>query len=162
MVEMRAVLEKMRKSLLDLTRRNRLLNFRSQGRGSLRIVDELPEEVWRIVVDEGQAMQFLAREEAGEGVLLDDEDASPTAQGPDPIDPIAPVSDLADDQEPPVASRSQPDEAFAASELETDLELHARHTDRIRSISRSGWWSGPTRARAASFPGRLCCSCRCR
>ena len=70
---MRAVLEKLRKSLLDLTRRNRLLNFRDQGRGSLRIVEELPEQIWRMVVGEGRSMQFLAQAEV-EGVEGAEED----------------------------------------------------------------------------------------
>ena len=58
-------IRELQNQLLDLSRRNRLLNFRSdKGFGSLRIVDEVPAEVFRIVVVEGKSMQFLAREEA--------------------------------------------------------------------------------------------------
>ena len=40
-------LEAMRKKLLDLTSRNRLLNFPLTNKGSaLRIVDELPEQLY--------------------------------------------------------------------------------------------------------------------
>jgi hypothetical protein len=57
-------LEETRRRLLDLTRRNRLLNHRGKGRSALRIVDELPEQIFRLLVAEGRTLQFLAREEA--------------------------------------------------------------------------------------------------
>ncbi len=57
-------LEDTRRRLLDLTRRNRLLNHRSKGRATLRVIDELPAEVFRRLVAEEQTLQFLAREEA--------------------------------------------------------------------------------------------------
>src|SRR6266498_2072811 len=57
-------LEDTRRRLLDLTRRNRLLNHRTTGRGTLRIIDELPTEVFRLLVAEEHTLQFLAREEA--------------------------------------------------------------------------------------------------
>ncbi len=60
------LLDRMRRSLLDLTRRNRLLNFKGTGRTSLAIVDELPAEVFRLLAAEGKTMQFLAREEGEE------------------------------------------------------------------------------------------------
>lgn len=56
-------LEKARQQLFDLSPRNRLLNFRATRRTTIRIVDELPSEVWRLVVKEGRALGFLAREE---------------------------------------------------------------------------------------------------
>lgn len=40
-----AALENLRKRLLDLTARNRLINFRHTKRGSLRIIDELPNQL---------------------------------------------------------------------------------------------------------------------
>src|SRR5690242_12171375 len=57
-------LEETRRRLLDLTRSNRLLNHRTTGRGTLRVVDEIPEQVFDVLVRQGQRMQFLAREEA--------------------------------------------------------------------------------------------------
>lgn len=57
------VLERMRRALLDLTRRNRLLNFKGTGRTSLEIVDELPAEVFHRLAVDGKTMQLLAREE---------------------------------------------------------------------------------------------------
>ncbi len=51
-------IEAMRKKLLDLTSRNRLLNFPITSKGSsLRIVDELPDQLFSALVTE-QAMQF--------------------------------------------------------------------------------------------------------
>ncbi|WP_168205891.1 DUF4011 domain-containing protein [Geobacter sp. FeAm09] len=52
------VLTDVRGKLLDLTRRNRLLNFKESVK-SIRIVDELPNEVFRILVDGEKSMQFL-------------------------------------------------------------------------------------------------------
>ncbi len=57
-------LEQARQSLLDLSRRNRLLNFKPRGRTSLNIVDEIPSEVYRILVTNQETMQFLPLEES--------------------------------------------------------------------------------------------------
>lgn len=38
-------LERLRMRLLDLTARNRLIHFRHTKRGSLRIIDELPNQL---------------------------------------------------------------------------------------------------------------------
>jgi hypothetical protein len=56
-------LEQARRSLLDLTLRNRLLNFREATSLTIKIVDELPDEVFRILVSEGKQMSFLASED---------------------------------------------------------------------------------------------------
>jgi len=60
------VLEELRRArerLLDLSARNRLLNFRPSKRASIHVVDEMPEEVWRLLVVDGKELSFLAREE---------------------------------------------------------------------------------------------------
>jgi len=57
-------LNEVRRRLLDLTRNNRLINHRRGGQRTLEIVDELPGEICRILVEEGRVMQFLSREEA--------------------------------------------------------------------------------------------------
>lgn len=44
-------LKKIRKRLLDLTPRNRLLNFRHSKRSSLRVVNELPDELFKRLMD---------------------------------------------------------------------------------------------------------------
>ena len=57
-------LAELRKNLLDLSRRNRLLNLPGKGRTTLPIVDELPLEIWQSLVVAAKTMSFLAREEA--------------------------------------------------------------------------------------------------
>ena len=57
-------LEHARQSLLDLTRRNRLINFKPGRRNSLRIVDEVPGEVYRILVTDQKNMEFLPLEKS--------------------------------------------------------------------------------------------------
>ena len=52
-----------RDRLLDLGLRNRLTNFTPTRRTSIRIVDEVPAEVWRLLVAEERTLSFLAREE---------------------------------------------------------------------------------------------------
>lgn len=60
----RRKLAEARRNLVDLTRRNRMLNFRGTGKQCIRIVDEKPAEVYRILVEEERAMQYLALEES--------------------------------------------------------------------------------------------------
>ena len=52
-------LENLRKRLLDLTARNRLINFRYTKRGSLRIIDELPDQLVETLLAETE-MRFLS------------------------------------------------------------------------------------------------------
>jgi len=52
-------IENARISLLDLTMRNRLLNFRTTKRRTLRIIDEIPREIYDILVIKERAMEFL-------------------------------------------------------------------------------------------------------
>jgi len=51
-------LERVRRKLLDLSRRNTLLNFK-ETRRTIRIVDELPDETFRLLVTEGKTMELL-------------------------------------------------------------------------------------------------------
>lgn len=67
-------LELARKDLLDLTLRNPLLNHRPSRRRGLRIVDESPTEVYRILVQEGRPMSFLPAQKAAEGSSMDVEE----------------------------------------------------------------------------------------
>ena len=54
------VLESLRRRLLDLTARNRLLNFRHTKTGCIRVIDELPDQLKRFLADEEKEMRFLA------------------------------------------------------------------------------------------------------
>jgi len=58
MISIREQVEQARKRLLDLTMRNRLLNFRPLKRGTLKIIDEIPREVYDILVIQGKTMDF--------------------------------------------------------------------------------------------------------
>lgn len=90
-------LAEVRKSLLDLTRRNRLLNLGKRGRGALQIVDEVPEFVWRRLVLEGKAFDFRAREESEVPIAGDPEPAAPeSATGANPVLDLAPVASQKD------------------------------------------------------------------
>lgn len=52
----RRILEKHRESLLDLTLRNSLLNFRPSGKKVVPIINELPNEIYRLLIREGQTL----------------------------------------------------------------------------------------------------------
>lgn len=53
------VLSALRMRLLDLTANNRLLNFRHGGRAVVRVVDERPDQLYGMLLDE-QELRFLA------------------------------------------------------------------------------------------------------
>ena len=60
-------LESARQSLLDLTMRNRLLNFRPTKRSTIPVVDEIPAEIYEILVLNERVMDFLPKPESKEG-----------------------------------------------------------------------------------------------
>jgi hypothetical protein len=78
-------LNRIRKKLLDLSRRNRLLNYRAGSR-SLTTVDELPNQVFKMLVTEGQTMYFVPLPEP------DEENAEPVGLNlfPDQHDSVVP------------------------------------------------------------------------
>src|SRR5262249_44207130 len=55
--EATSVLQETRRKLLDLTARNRLLNFRHTATNSIRVVDELPDQLFKHLID-GSAFTF--------------------------------------------------------------------------------------------------------
>ncbi|MDE0086432.1 MAG: DUF4011 domain-containing protein, partial [Candidatus Poribacteria bacterium] len=62
-------LELARERLLDLTLRNRLLNFRPSNRRSIKIVDEIPREIFEILVLKERLMDFKAHAEQVEEII---------------------------------------------------------------------------------------------
>ncbi len=76
-------LERLRKRLLDLTTRNRLLGFRFPTRGSLRVVDELPDQLYETLVD-GASLTIIPVPEprADELRPLNDESTVTTEEKP--------------------------------------------------------------------------------
>lgn len=137
-------IERIRTSLLDLTRRNRLLNFKKSAR-SLVIVDELPDEVFRILVHEGQGMFLspipepdLFTDNSDEG--SDSQSGSASDQG-DSLDIAAELAKINISEELPTPP--SPDEANQAqhvdNQLQTKLFMPELETKlrRIRSHARS-------------------------
>ena len=51
----------LRKNLLDLTMRNKLLNFKPRAR-SIRVINEIPTEIYQLMVLEDKKMQFMPRQ----------------------------------------------------------------------------------------------------
>ncbi len=62
--------------LIDLTRRNNLLNFRPLKRYSLRIVDEIPSEIFKQLVIDGDKFRFKAVPKKAIKLSAEDSDAS--------------------------------------------------------------------------------------
>ena len=48
-----------KEKLIDLSKRNRLLNFKTTKYSTLRIIDEQPPEIYRLLVQKLQTMKFL-------------------------------------------------------------------------------------------------------
>ena len=68
-------LQTARERLLDLTLRNRLLNFRPSKRRTIQVVDEIPKEVFDILVLKERVMRFEPSEQPVEAILsLSEED----------------------------------------------------------------------------------------
>lgn len=73
------------RKLLDLTKRNRALNFKPTRVSTVAIVDELPAEVFRHLVLAGESMRFKAaddQDESGQTALVElgDEDEEPSGE----------------------------------------------------------------------------------
>jgi hypothetical protein len=65
-----AALENLRMRLLDLTARNRLINFRHTKGTSLRVIDELPDQLAEMLLNETE-MRFLPVPEPTEEALIE-------------------------------------------------------------------------------------------
>lgn len=64
-----AGLARLRKRLLDLTSRNKLLNYRHSKRGSLRAVDELPDQLFSRLMNNDKLIFKPVREPKKEEYL---------------------------------------------------------------------------------------------
>ena len=80
-----AQLQAARQNLLDLTGRNRLLNFRPSRRRSIQVIDEIPKEVFDILVLCERTMQFKPSEEAASEV--EEDEAAPMPWVDDATEP---------------------------------------------------------------------------
>lgn len=63
-------LESIRKRLLDLTNRNSLLNYKHPKGGCIRLIDELPDQIYRHLLD-GKKFTFIPVPEPTEKQLID-------------------------------------------------------------------------------------------
>lgn len=63
-------LEQLRKRLLDLTNRNRLLNFKHGKTGNIRVIDELPDQLYELLFSE-ETLRFIPVPEPSEEELLE-------------------------------------------------------------------------------------------
>ena len=77
MTQVERQLEAARRKLLDLTMRNRLLNYRPSKARTIKVVDEVPKEIYDILVLHERNMQFLpkakeeeSRREENKGIQL--------------------------------------------------------------------------------------------
>ena len=59
MASVASKLETARQDLLDLTLRNTLLNHRPLRAKGIEVIDEIPREVFRILIEEEKTMSFL-------------------------------------------------------------------------------------------------------
>ncbi len=129
-------LENLRKRLLDLTARNRLINFRHTKRGSLRIIDELPDQLVETLLAETE-MRFLpvpepTREElvAAGYIEVDEISGQEIRLLKDPTaEEWAKRLGLATSYEVPKPSTEEPDGRHADTAIQTLLypyELEAR------------------------------------
>ncbi len=76
-------LDRSRRDVLDLTLRNPLLNFRPPKAKGLKIVGEIPREVYRILVEKERVMYFKAKQDISEELRL------PMAEAEDNSDELA-------------------------------------------------------------------------
>jgi very-short-patch-repair endonuclease len=124
-----ASLDTWKRLLLDLTRRNRALNFRPLKVSTIAIVDEQPAEVFRLVYDEERALTFAAAPEKP-AVARGENGPAPASTAASP--PAMPASDDPFDEEhvpegrtfEPYASDALPD-MHRDTVLQTTLEPEA-------------------------------------
>ena len=55
-------IETWKNKLIDLSRRNRLLNFRPTKVTTIKVVDEIPSEIFKSMVIENNSFHFLPKE----------------------------------------------------------------------------------------------------
>src|SRR3954466_13172772 len=66
-----------KRKLLDLSRRNRLLNFRVNKVSTITVVDELPAEVFRTLYLREKGMRFLAAPDSEENGVSKPTESNP-------------------------------------------------------------------------------------
>lgn len=133
------VLENLRMRLLDLTARNRLINFRHTKKGSLRIIDELPDQLAETLLSETE-MRFLpvpepSRDELiGTGYIEIDEAGQEIRLRREPTaEEWAKQKGLATSYEVPKPSTEQVDDRHSDNAIQTLLYPYELET-RLKNI----------------------------
>jgi len=149
-------LERLRKKLLDLSRRNRLLNFKA-GKNSISIVDELPDVIFDYLVEKGKNMvldplpdpetelEKDRNEEDQLSLLTKSDRGNGENQKSSQIRSSELVENININHELPPANGVDPEERHTDNKLQTDLvsQILERRCKKIsaecrRSIEESG------------------------
>src|SRR3989304_1657422 len=104
-----------RKSLLDLTMRNRLLNFRPNKARSIRVIDEVPSEVYDILVLNEKMMRFKPAPPQDAQISISEESESA-------VDKVSGVEEENLSQLWKLSSPESPPDRYIDSLLQTQLE----------------------------------------
>ena len=116
-----AQLNQSRKDLLDLTLRNSLLNFRPSRTRGLKIIDEIPREVFRILVRDRRAMSFRPTDTDVKAAPVPDDQEIPAAL----------LSLMAADDEPDRPADRHTDNRLQTPYDRTQLDVRLRNTFRF-------------------------------
>lgn len=134
----RAQLKKARDQLLALDLRNRLLNFRPTRRTTIQIVDELPDQVWQLLVRDEKAMEFLAQEEhnlfQGNGVAAEEDAGAHKGQEDEEEDE---VFDLPKIEDLPRGAGERGEARYTDRFLQTGLSGPVLQTNLLRTFQAS-------------------------
>ena len=93
-IDITSQIEAARRSLLDLTMRNRLLNFRPNKRRTIRVVDGLPNDVYEMLVINEKAMEFKPEDEDSKDSSDDSLDSQAEFDEAKVVDGVEPMNEL--------------------------------------------------------------------
>ncbi len=129
-----ASVENWQQKLLDLTKRNRALNFRMNKVSTVEIVDEHSAEVFRQLYIRGEAMQFKAAPEPEDHGDATAEHSEPPADGAaltTAIDPDLSGTAVDEDEEAPLSQDFAPYDPTTLDDRHTDEWLQTAATPEV-------------------------------
>ena len=129
-----ASVENWQQKLLDLTKRNRALNFRMNKVSMVEIVDEHPAEVFRQLYIRGEAMRFKAAPEPEDHGDATAEHSEPPADGAaltTAIDPDLSGTAVDEDEEAPLSQDFAPYDPTTLDDRHTDEWLQTAATPEV-------------------------------
>lgn len=124
MEELTNKLNQSRQELLDLTFRNTLINYRLLKSRGIAIVDELPQEIYRLMVVKNKKMSFLPKPEAedAEKSTVSQDQANEQSVETDVI--LPPLPDVVEDE----IQEHHLDTKLQTSHIEKDLQKRLLNT----------------------------------